>query len=108
MPRPTKETKFLQLDEIRNYSDPDKYYCFAVVFSPDTENDHFHGCPPYIGISKVQEDFKDEDDFYFEVPGIIAYYAKTHPCYTMTGIQNNILRGERRMAEKIRNLLDLK
>lgn len=108
MPKPNTQTKFLPLSAIEKFSDSQKYYCFAVVFSPATENDHFEGCPPYIAISESNNDFDSENDYYFEIPHIIAYYAKTHPVYTQQGIENNILKGERRMAERIRNLLNLK
>ena len=105
--KPNKETEFKPLSEIGNYSDKDKYFCNAVVFSPETENRHFEGCPPYIRISKV-DDYDTDNDLYFEVPEIVAYYAKTHPCYTMRGNENNIKKGERQMANKIKLLLDIK
>lgn len=103
--KPTEETKFKSISELTKYSDEDKYFCSAVVFSPETENDHFYGCPPYIEICEVKN---SSTRIYFEVPEIVAYYAKTHPCYTMQGIANNIKEGERKMANKIKSLLDVK
>ena len=104
--RPTKNTVFKPLAEIDNYCDKDKYYCTAVVFSPETENDHFHNCPPYIEINEV-DDYEENNTVYFEVPEIVAYYAKTHPAYTMRGIDNYIKQGERKMQNKIKSLLDI-
>lgn len=106
MRRPNKETIFLPLSEIGKYSDPEKYYCCGAVFSPDTENDHFEGCPPYIEISEV-ESFDHDNNIYFEVPQIVAYYAKTHPGYTMTGLQNKIEQGRRQIKQEIKKLLDI-
>lgn len=102
--RPTRETKFLPLTEINKFSDKKDWFCSAVVFSPETENDHFVGCPPYIQISAQN---CIDDDVFFEVPEIVAYYAKTHPCYTMKGKENDVKRGERQMAQKIKQLLDI-
>ena len=101
---PNKDTKFKPISELPKYSDKEKYFCNGVVFSPETENDHFDGCPPYIEICSI-DGF--DDVFFFEVPEIVAYYAKTHPCYTMQGIKNNIEKGERRLANKIKDLLDI-
>ena len=100
---PNQKTQFLKMSEIEKYSDKDKYCCAGVVFSPDTENNHFHGCPPYIEIHEINGD----EVFYFEVPEIVAYYAKTHPGYTMEGRKNNIKEGERLMAQKLRDLLKI-
>ncbi len=74
--KPTIDTKFLPIQELQNYIDKSKWCCSAIVFSPDTENDHFRGCPPYIAIDS-ETDFKIET-LYFEVPQIIAYYGTVH------------------------------
>jgi len=74
--KPNKETQFLPLSEIDKYCNKKKFYCDAVVFSPETENDHFYGCPPYISIRKVDH---TDDEIFFQVHDIIGYYAKTHP-----------------------------
>ena len=103
--KPTRQTVFLPISELINYSDKTKYFCMSVVFSPETENDHFEGCPPYISVT--DNDHLDEE-IYFEVPEIVAYYAKTHPCYTMKGKENDIKEGERRMANKMKDLLNIK
>lgn len=104
MTRPNKKTQFLPLSEIEKYTDEKKWYCCAVVFSPETENDHFDGCPPYIEIRSNDEEV---DSLFFQVPQIVAYYAKTHPCYTMKGIDNHRQQGARELAQKIKSLLEI-
>ncbi len=103
--RPTKETTFLPLSDIAKYSDKDKYYCSAIVFSPDTENNHFAGCPPYIKINSV---IGDEGDMFFEVPEIIAYYGKVHAGYTMAGKKKSVEEGKRILRSSIKLLLEIK
>lgn len=102
--KPNKETIFKPISELENYSDKTKWFCTAVVFSPETENNHFDKCPPYIQINLIDN---SQEAVYFKVPEIVAYYAKTHPCYTMKGIENHIKEGERKMAQKIKDLLNL-
>ena len=104
MTRPTIKTEFKSLSELVNYSDERKWYCCGVVFSPDTENDHFPGCPPYIEIRSVDENV---DSLFFEVPEIVAYYAKTHPGYTHKGLENQRKQGARELAHKIKSLLEI-
>lgn len=99
--KPNQQTKFLPLSEIGKYTDKDKYFCMSLVFSPDTENDHFKGCPPYIEIIEN----KGDKSIFFEVPEIVAYYAKMHPGYTMQGLQNREREGARKLANKIKSLL---
>lgn len=106
MYRPNKLTEFKPLSEIANYTDKDKYFCAGVVFSPETENDHFQGCPPYIEIDEV-DDYEGNNTVYFEVPEIVAYYAKEHAGYTMRGKDNSKEQGRQDMARKIKNLLDI-
>jgi len=101
--KPTNKTKFLPISELANYSDPEKWFCCAVVFSPETENQHFYGCPPYIEIS--QADGIADESLFFEVPEIVAYYAKTHPCYTMEGMQRRIDEGKRLARAELKNAL---
>lgn len=101
---PNKDTVFLSFSELENYTDEKKYFCSAVVFSPETENDHFHGCPPYISIDDVD---MIEDTKYFKVPNLIAYYAKTHPGYTMKGQKYQREQGRRELVREIKNLLGL-
>ncbi len=106
MKMPNKNTVFLPIEELKNYSDKDKYVCCGVVFSPETENNHFDGCPPYIEIFENIPSLEGEH-LYFEVPEIVAYYAKTHPCYTMAGRERRIEEGKRLMKQEIKNLLGL-
>ncbi len=101
--KPNNKTEFKPISELPNYSNKDEYFCSAVVFSPDTENEHFRGCPPYIQVTSMD----GENDFYFEIPNIVAHYAKTHPCYTLKGKENDKKEGERRLAQKIKHLLDI-
>jgi len=105
MNRPNSKTKFKELSEIDKYSDPKKYFCVGVVFSPDTENDHYSGCPPYIEICKVEG---CTESIYFRVPEIVAYYAKTHPQYTMRGLERRVEAGKRLMTEEFKRLLNIK
>lgn len=102
--KPTKETIFLPISELEKYNDSQKYYCMAIVFSPETENEHFDGCPPYIAIGHV--DFK-ENDLYFKVPEIVAYYGKIHAGYTMKGLKDTEKKGEEILAKKIKCLLNI-
>lgn len=106
MKMPNEETVFLPLSEIEKYSDPEKYYCCGVVFEPETENNHFHKCPPYIEIG-YNDYSKEQEHLYFEVPKIIAYYAKTHPCYTMAGSERKRQQGRRDMANELKKLLNI-
>ena len=99
---PDKNTIFKPVSELVNYSDKEKYFCNSIVFSPETENNHFHKCPPYICIVSL-EDY--ETEYYFEVPEIVAYYAVTHPCYTMKGIEMYQKRGEENFKAKLKDLL---
>lgn len=102
--KPNKNTKFLPLSEIGKYTDESKYICTAIVFSPDTENDHFIYCPPYI---KIEETTFDGEELYFEVSEIIAYYAKIHAGFTMRGVDNYIKQGEDKLREQIKSLLNI-
>lgn len=104
---PDFKTKFLSISELDNYSDKDKFYCSAVVFSPETENNHGSGCPPYIELNHVNP-HDGEEPIYFKVPEIVAYYAKTHPCYTMKGSEERKQQGRRELANDIKRLLDIK
>lgn len=101
---PQPKTKFLPISELDNYKDSDKYFCSAVVFSPETENNHFHNCPPYITICEVDDIMAEE--IYFEIPKIVAYYAKTHSCYTMEGMKRQREQGERDFKIKLKQLLE--
>jgi hypothetical protein len=104
MSKPTKETKFLPLSKIGNYIDEKKYWCDAIVFSPETENNHFEGCPPYISICK-EDDYTGENDIYFEIPKIIAYYGKKHAGFTTDGRKRIKESGARELANEIKSLL---
>ena len=104
--RPNKETKFLPIEELKNYTDHEKYCCIGIVFSPDTENDHFNGCPPYIQLAPCDHDEWD-DEIFFEVPKIIAYYGNVHAGYTMKGQEYQRKEGEHRLANGIKELLDI-
>ncbi len=103
--RPTHETKFLPISELDKYTNEADYFCTDIVFSPDTENDHFTGCPPYICIHH-QKDFNNENVLFFEVPKIVAYYGKVHAGYTMAHYEKRLKEGERRLANKIKDLLN--
>lgn len=102
--KPTRETIFLPISQLEKYKDETKFACIAVVFSPETENNHFTGCPPYIHMTEIYAFY---NDYYFEIPNIIAYYAKTHLEYTMQGLKNREKEGERILARKIKNLLEI-
>ena len=102
--KPTRDTVFKPISELADYSDSEKYFCFAVVFSPETENDHFYGCPPYIGIG--HNDYSEEE-IYFEIPVIVAYYAKTHPGYTLAGLERRENEGARKFKNELKRLLDI-
>ena len=104
MKLPNRDTKFKPIEDLSLYSNSEKYFCNGVVFSPETENNHFDGCPPYIEISEC---YHTNKTYYFEIPEIVAYYAKTHPCYTMQGIENHRKQGARNLANKIRDLLNI-
>ena len=104
MRKPNNKTIFLPLSKLSKYSDKTKYFCSGVVFSPETENDHFEGCPPYIEINTTNG---YGEPIFFEVPEIVAYYAKTHPGYTMRGIDNHIKQGRRDLANDFKKLLNL-
>lgn len=101
---PTSKTVFLPIQELANYSDKSKYFCSAIVFSPETENNHFHGCPPYIRLDDVAG---TEESIYFKVPVIIAYYGYAHAGYTMAGADRKVQEGEKNLANKIKTLLDI-
>jgi hypothetical protein len=102
--KPDRNTIFLPITELLKYSQGGEYCCSAVVFSPETENDHFIGCPPYI---RIEDTNTFDKTYFFEVPEIVAYYAKTHPCYTMKGKENDRKAGQREMAQKIKGLLEI-
>ncbi len=100
--RPDQNTVFLPISELENYKDPEKYFCYGIVFSPETENEHFHGCPPYIKICAVND---YEIELYFEVPEIVAFYGKEHAGYTMKGMDNRFLEGKRIQKEELKSLI---
>ena len=105
MKMPTIKTRFLPIQEIIKYTDSRKYHCCSVVFSPETENNHFKGCPPYIEIR--ENDKWDDESIYFEIPEIVSYYAKTHPCYTMKGTENHKKQGRLELINELKNLLEI-
>lgn len=102
---PQKDTKFLPIQEIANYSDEEKWFSSAIVFSPETENNHFDGCPPYIRIDDAE--VLKRESLFFEVPAIVAYYGTYHAGYTMACQERKIKEGERQLANKIKSLLNL-
>lgn len=99
---PTKETVFLPLTRIEKFCQ-DGYDCCAVVFSPETENNHFPGCPPYISLFRLQ----DDSQYYFEIPKAIAYYGAVHAGYTMKGRERAVERGRLEMQDEIKALLGI-
>ena len=101
---PNRDTEFLPFSKMAQYTNEEEYFCTAIVFSPETENNHFHNCPPYIHLQGV-EDY-ETDGLYFEVPYIVAYYGKTHPCYTMQGNENNRRQGAHDFKLKLKRLFD--
>lgn len=105
--KPTKDTEFLPISQLGYYQDKNKYFCSAIVFSPETENDHFVGCPPYIELNHVLP-FEEDKPIYFKIPEIIAYFGTIHCGYTMKGKENSRKQGEKDMANKIKSLLDLR
>jgi hypothetical protein len=107
MSKPNSQTKFKLISELVNYSDDKKYFCSGIVFSPETENDHFRGCPPYIEINEVN-DYESNNTLYFEVPKIVAYYGSKHAGYTMKGREQCEEVGKSQLAFEIRKLLNIK
>lgn len=103
--KPDSKTVFLPISELEKYKNDKEYFCSAIVFSPETENQHFHGCPPYISIDSVE--YGEIETLYFEVPSIVAYYAHTHAGYTMSGLDRREKEGERKLANKVKKLLGL-
>jgi len=103
---PDKNSTFKPLSEIDKYIDSEKYYCTGVVFSPETENNHFYKCPPYIEINEVN-DFEENNTLYFEVPEIIAHYAGFHCGYTMQGRRDAEDRGRHMRSAELKKLLDI-
>ncbi len=103
---PNKKTKFLPIEELKNFTDSSKYCCIGIVFSPETENNHFHGCPPYIHLTHCEAD-KWDDEMFFEVPEIIAYYGEKHAGYTMRGNEYQRKQGAHDLVSKMKNLLDI-
>lgn len=101
--RPQKTTEFKPISELENYTSREGYFCTAVVFSPETENSHFEGCPPYIALCNGDH----TEDVYFKVPDSVAYYAKMHSGYTMKGLDNARKSGRRDLAADIKRLLEV-
>lgn len=101
--RPTKKTHFRSFNDIERFSNKDEYFCTSIVFSPDTENDHFDGCPPYIEIVSIE----GCESFFFKVPEIIAYYGTQHAGYTHKGLDRREQEGARKLSNKLKSLLDL-
>lgn len=95
------EDEFLPLSQIEEYTQQG-YYCSAIVFSPETENDHFLGCPPYIRLSKGHR-----THLYFRVPDAIAYYGKVHAGYTMEGRKEAAKRGRDEFKAELREMLGI-
>lgn len=93
----TEETFFRPLSDLEGMTDEEKYICTAIVFSPDTEEQHFKGCPPYIKIEST--DFFKPETYYFKIPEIVAYFASHHAGFTTKGIQNYKEQG----ADDLRN-----
>ncbi len=101
--KPNKKTHFRSFNDIERFSDKDEYFCVSIVFSPDTENDHFEGCPPYIELVSKE----DHESIFFEVPEIIAYYGKVHVGYTHRGLENREKEGARKLQVSLKNLLNI-
>lgn len=97
---PNKQTEFLPLASLIEY-EAAGYFCSGIVFSPDTENDHFHGCPPYIRMSASDS----REEVFFRVPDAVAYYGTKHAGYTMKGRERAVERGRKQLAGELRDLL---
>jgi hypothetical protein len=100
---PDQNTEFLDIAQIAEY-ETQGYFCIAIVFSPETENNHFRGCPPYIGLSH-QDTLQD---VFFRVPNSVAYYGKTHAGYTMRGRDKAVEHGKHILQCELAQLLGLK
>lgn len=104
MALPSTNTVFLPLAQLQEYEDKG-YYCRAIVFSPETENNHFEGCPPYICM--VAPDHKAYGHLFFEVPKSVAYYGSKHAGYTMAGKRNSEAEGRRALQRELCDLLGI-
>lgn len=102
---PTPKTEFKPIEDLKNYSDESKWFCHGIVFSPETENSHFHQCPPYIRISSLED--MTADDLFIEVPKIVAYYASVHAGFTMRGRENIAAQAVREFKQKLRSMLSI-
>jgi len=104
--KPNINTEFKNLSEIEKYTDGRKYYCTNIVFSPETEG-CFEGCPSYIEINEVDDDYNEERTLYFKIPQIIAYYADVHQGYTEKGIKDYIQKGKDDLRWEIKRMLKI-
>ena len=104
--RPTKNTEFLPLSKIDLYCNDTDYFCHEINFDPSYRNECFEGCPPYILICNSY--FSKVTDLYFEIPKIIAYYAKVHAGYTYEGRNKCIEEGKRLLSRDLKQLLNIK
>lgn len=108
---PNKDTVFRPLGDLANFTG-EQYMCTGIVFSPETENNHFHGCPPYICITEedIGGEFMNKEyytEHYFEVPKMVAYYADTHIGYTMKGKESDKQKGRESLARDLKQLLNI-
>jgi len=100
---PQPNTKFLPLSELEGYCNRG-YHCHAIVFSPETENNHFKDCPPYIALYRSDSDH----EVYFLVPEEVAYYGRIHAGYTMAGRERSKQSGRSELQYELRELLGIK
>ena len=92
------------------YTDEKRYFCNHVCFSPEEDQIDFYDepgtyPPPFIEIIEDNTGIKIKT-YRFEIPKIVAYYAKTHPGFTYAGLDRQKKEGERLFKLKLKNLLD--
>lgn len=107
--KPKSTDIFRPIEEIKDFVDETKYFCNHVSFSPEEDSIDFwdkpHTYPPsFIEITEI-DDFNNV--YYFEIPKIVAYYAKTHPRYTYKGIEDHKNQGEWQFKNKLKRMLDI-
>ena len=83
-----------------SYLDPEVYFCAGIKFDPG-ENSVGQNYPPYIEI----EDKETGKRYYFEIPGIIAYYAVAHAGYTRRGRAQAEQEGYTQHQNEVRDFL---
>ena len=106
--KPSIKDKFLPIEKLANYIDEERYFCYFVSFCPEEDEVDFYDDrnqypPPFIEIIEKSND----KVWRFEIPAIVAYYAKTHPGYTYKGLEQREKAGERKFKQKLQDMLKI-